>query len=105
MVWRLGRDVRRLSIGDAPSKANQRVRLSLYYWPRANTLVVTREWIATNDIDQIEYAGSSHWPMVDRPLEAADVVASFCERVRVGPTRRGTRASGYSKPMPGVLQS
>jgi hypothetical protein len=78
-MWSLGRDARRLSIGDAPGQAYLRVRPSLYYWSRASTTATSREWIAENEIAQLEFAGGSHWPTVDQPLEAGRVIASFFE--------------------------
>ncbi len=80
-MWSLGRDARRLSLGDAPGQAYLRVRPSLYYWSRATTTAATREWIAANDIAQHEFAGGSHWPTVDQPREVAHVMASFFEQV------------------------
>jgi hypothetical protein len=45
-MWPLGRDARRLSVGDAPGQAYLRVQPSLYYWSAKSTMPSTRDWIA-----------------------------------------------------------
>jgi hypothetical protein len=76
-LWPLGRDARRMSVGDAPSQAYRCVRPSLYYWSPANTAETTRRWIAKSDLDQHQFANASHWPTVDQPNETARAIASF----------------------------
>jgi pimeloyl-ACP methyl ester carboxylesterase len=73
----LGRDARRLSVGDAPGRAYRRVRPSLYYWSPASTAETTRHWLERSDLDCRRYADASHWPIVDQPDETARAIASF----------------------------
>jgi pimeloyl-ACP methyl ester carboxylesterase len=80
-MWRLGRDARRLSIGDAPGQAYRLVRPSLYYWSPASTPETTGHWIERSGLDHRCYANASHWPMVDQPDETASVIASFFDGI------------------------
>jgi pimeloyl-ACP methyl ester carboxylesterase len=80
-MWALGRDAKRMSIRDAPGQAYRCVRPSLYYWSSANTTETTRYWVSKSDIDQLQFAGASHWPMVDQPHETARAIASFFDGI------------------------
>ena len=80
-LWELGRDARRMSVGDAPGRAFRRVRPSLYYWSPANTAEATRRWIASSDLDQHQFKDSSHWPTVDQADETARIIASFFDGI------------------------
>jgi len=80
-MWELGRDARRASNADAPGQAYRRVRRSLYYWSPANTTATTRAWIAKNDLVQRQFSDASHWPMIDRPVDTARVIASFFSNI------------------------
>src|SRR5215510_6555331 len=73
-MWALGRDAKRLSIRDAPGQAYRRVHPSLYYWSSANTTEATRHWLSRSDINQLQFADVSHWPMVDQPDETARAI-------------------------------
>ena len=75
-MWSLGRDARRLSVGDTPGRAYLRVQPSLYYWSPDNTAENTREWIARSGIARRQFDGS-HWPMVDQPDVAAQAIRLF----------------------------
>lgn len=76
VMWSLGRDARRLSVGDTPGQAYLRVQPSLYYWSPDNTPESTREWIARSGIARRQFDGS-HWPMVDQPDAAAQAIRLF----------------------------
>ena len=80
-LWRLGRDARRMSIGDAPGQAYRRIRPSLYYWSPANTAETTRRWIAESDLDQQQFTNAGHWPTLDQPNETARVIAAFFDSI------------------------
>lgn len=75
-MWSLGRDARRLSVGDAPGQAYLRVRPSLYYWSPRNTADNTRGWIVRSGAAHDQFSGS-HWPTVDQPAVAAQAIQSF----------------------------
>lgn len=76
-MWALGRDARRLSIGDAPGRAYLRIRPSLYYWSPHNTAESTRDWIARNAMVNLEFTDASHWPTIDQPAVTAEAIQSF----------------------------
>lgn len=76
-MWTLGRDARRLSVGDAPGQAYLRVRPSHYYWSPASTVPTTRDWIAGNGLAQQQFADASHWPMIDQPFATAQAMLAF----------------------------
>lgn len=80
-LWQLGRDARRMSIGDAPGQAYRRIRPSLYYWSPANTAETTRRWIAESDLDQQQFANAGHWRTLDQPNETARVIAAFFDGI------------------------
>jgi pimeloyl-ACP methyl ester carboxylesterase len=86
-MWELGRDARRMSTGDAPGRAYQRVRPSLYYWSPANTAETTRRWIAKSDLDQRQLRFSPAAPRAN-PSRRSD-----CRRVPElpAPCRRAGR--------------
>jgi hypothetical protein len=70
-MWALGRDAKRMSIRDAPGQA----------YRCANTTETARYWVSKSDIDQLQFAGASHWPMVDQPHETARAIASFFDGI------------------------
>lgn len=76
-LWELGRDARRLSTDDAPGQAYRRLHPTRYYWSPANTAERTRQWIASSSLDQRQFTGAGHWPMVERPHETAREIAAF----------------------------
>jgi pimeloyl-ACP methyl ester carboxylesterase len=76
-MWSLGRDARRLSIGDAPGRAYLRIRPSLYYWSPLSTAENTRDWIAASGMAHLQFTDASHWPTVDRPAATARAIQSF----------------------------
>ena len=76
-MWTLGRDARRLSVGDAPGRAYLRVRPSLYYWSPHNTAESTRDWIARSGLASLEFTDASHWPTIDQPAVTAHAIQSF----------------------------
>jgi pimeloyl-ACP methyl ester carboxylesterase len=80
-MWRLGCDARRLSIGDAPGQAYRQIHPARHYWSPANTAQGTRHWIEASGIDQQQFTDASHWPMIDRPQETAQAIASFYENL------------------------
>jgi pimeloyl-ACP methyl ester carboxylesterase len=80
-MWTLGRDARRLSIGDAPGQAYLRIRPSLYYWSELSTVDRTRGWIAASGMAHRQFADASHWPMVDQPVATARAMQSFFDGI------------------------
>ena len=76
-MWSLGRDARRLSVGDAPGRAYLRVQPSLYYWSAKSTMPSTRDWIATSGLAHQQFTDASHWPMIDRPTTTAQAIQAF----------------------------
>jgi pimeloyl-ACP methyl ester carboxylesterase len=76
-MWTLGRDARRLSVGDAPGQAYLRVQSSLYYWSPHNTAESTRDWIARSGMANLQFTDASHWPTIDQPAETARAIQSF----------------------------
>lgn len=76
-MWNLGRDARRLCVGDAPGRAYLRIRPSLYYWSADSTVPSTRDWIVANGLPQSQFSGASHWPMVDQPAATAQAMQRF----------------------------
>ena len=76
-MWSLGRDARRLSVGDAPGRAYLRVRPSLYYWSVKSTMPSTRDWIANSGVAHQQFTDASHWPMIDRPTATAQAIQAF----------------------------
>jgi pimeloyl-ACP methyl ester carboxylesterase len=76
-MWNLGRDARRLSIGDAPGQAYLRVRPSLYYWSPHSTVERTQGWIAAAGMAHQQFADASHWPTVDQPAATARAIQAF----------------------------
>jgi len=76
-MWSLGRDARRLSVGDAPGRAYLRVRPSLYYWSAKSTMPSTRDWIATSGVAHQQFTDASHWPMIDQPSVTAQAIQAF----------------------------
>jgi pimeloyl-ACP methyl ester carboxylesterase len=82
-MWQLGRDARRLSVGDAPGQAYRRIRPTLYYWSPATTVETTARWIAASGIAQQQFANASHWPTIDQPRETARAIAAFFSRLSI----------------------
>jgi len=41
----------------------------------------TRDWIEAAGLDQQQFTDASHWPMIDRPQETAQAIASFYENL------------------------
>lgn len=80
-MWQMGRDARRLSVGDAPGRAYQRVHPSLYYWSPASTPETTARWIAQSNLEQRQFTNASHWPMIDQPVETAEAISAFFDRM------------------------
>jgi pimeloyl-ACP methyl ester carboxylesterase len=80
-MWELGRDARRLSVGDDPGRAYQRIRPSQYYWSRASTVDTTARWIEQAKLDQRQFSDASHWPMIDQPERTAGAIASFFQHL------------------------
>jgi pimeloyl-ACP methyl ester carboxylesterase len=76
-MWTLGRDARRLSIGDAPGQAYLRIRPSLYYWSALSTVESTRDWIAASGMGHQQFTDASHWPTIDQPAVTARAIQSF----------------------------
>jgi pimeloyl-ACP methyl ester carboxylesterase len=76
-MWSLGRDARRLSVGDAPGRAYLRVRPSIYYWSAKSTMPSTRDWIASNALTHQQFTDASHWPMIDQPTVTAQAIQVF----------------------------
>lgn len=76
-MWNLGRDARRLSVGDEPGRAYSRVRPSLYYWSAENTTESSRRWIEQSGLDHRKFTNASHWPMVDQPAATASAIDAF----------------------------
>jgi pimeloyl-ACP methyl ester carboxylesterase len=76
-MWSLGRDARRLSVGDAPGRAYLRVRPSLYYWSAKSTMPSTRDWIVSSGLAHQQYTDASHWPMIDQPSATAQAIQAF----------------------------
>ncbi len=83
-MWSLGRDARRLSIGDAPGRAYRRVRPSLYYWSAKSTMPSTRDWIANSGLAHQRFTDASHWPMIDQPSATAQAIQAFFRSSSVG---------------------
>jgi pimeloyl-ACP methyl ester carboxylesterase len=84
-LWQLGRDARRMSVGDAPGQAYRDVQPSLYYWSPANMAESTARWIVKFNLDRRQFTNASHWPTVDQPNATARAIASFYHRI--GATR------------------
>jgi pimeloyl-ACP methyl ester carboxylesterase len=76
-LWNLGRDAKRVSVGDAPGRAYLRIRPSLYYWSADSTEPGTRDWIIANGLPQSQFSDATHWPMIDRPAETAEAMQRF----------------------------
>lgn len=76
-MWSLGRDARRLSVGDAPGQAYLGVRPSLYYWSAKSTMPATRDWITHSGLVHQEFNDASHWPMIDQPTATAQAIQAF----------------------------
>jgi pimeloyl-ACP methyl ester carboxylesterase len=76
-MWHLGRDARRLSVGDGPGQAYRRARPSLYYWSESSTTAASRRWIAESGLDHRQFRDASHWPMIDQPEATANAIAAF----------------------------
>jgi pimeloyl-ACP methyl ester carboxylesterase len=76
-MWSLGRDARRLSVGDAPGRAYLGVRPSLYYWSAKSTMPATRDWIAHSGLEHQQFNDASHWPMIDQPSSTAQAIHAF----------------------------
>ena len=102
-LWQLGRDARRMSIGDAPGQAYRRIRPSLYYWSPANTAETTSRWIADSDFDRQQFANAGHWPTLDQPNETARAIAAFFDvmwAIRSGGSSRSHARSKSPGPLP-----
>lgn len=81
-MWHLGRDAKRVSVGDRPGQALAAVSVPiLYYWSPDNTAEATRDWIAASGIANRQFSGSSHWPSVDQPEDTAEVIMAFFDRI------------------------
>jgi len=76
-MWSLGRDARRLSVGDAPGRAYLGVQPTLYYWSAKSTMPSTREWIAHSGLVHQQFNDASHWPMIDQPTVTAQAIQVF----------------------------
>jgi pimeloyl-ACP methyl ester carboxylesterase len=76
-MWTLGRDARRLSVGDAPGQAYLRVRPSLYYWSPLTTADSTQGWIARSGIANLQFVNAGHWPTIEQPAATARAIQSF----------------------------
>lgn len=77
-MWELGRDAKRISVGDMPGREYQAVRApTFYYWSPENTSATTRAWIAATNIANRQFTGAGHWPMVERPEQTAEEIANF----------------------------
>lgn len=76
-MWSLGRDARRLSVGDAPGRAYLGVRPSLYYWSAKSTMPSTRDWIMNSGLPHQQFTDASHWPMIDQPSVTAQAIQAF----------------------------
>jgi pimeloyl-ACP methyl ester carboxylesterase len=80
-MWELGRDARRMSVGDSPGRAYQRIHPSQYYWSRASTVATTARWIEQAGLDQRQFSDAGHWPMIDQPERTAGAIASFFQNL------------------------
>jgi pimeloyl-ACP methyl ester carboxylesterase len=77
-LWRLGRDAAAASRDDALGAAYRALRCpTLYYWGAASTTEATRRYLRDHAIVNQEFTGSSHWPTVDIPDEAGNVIGEF----------------------------
>ena len=77
-MWRLGRDVRKIGIGNwFGNRFRGLDQPSLYYWSKSSTPESTQAWIVEAGIPNEIYEGAGHWPMVDEPLATADRIGQF----------------------------
>lgn len=57
---------------------------TLYYWGEADQPEHRRTYIETNDLLEMRYPGSGHWPMIDQPLRCSSDIAGFLGEVSEG---------------------
>lgn len=84
-MWRLGRDAKRISVGDGPGQAFAAVPVpTLYYWSPDNTPKTTRDWIAASGLANRRFSESSHWPSIDQPAATAGAIMEFFDSLCPG---------------------
>ena len=77
-MWNLGRDARRVSVGDAVGRAYRALDVpTLYYWGLATTSERTREFIESSSLPNRRYEVESHWPTVASPAATATAIGDF----------------------------
>lgn len=82
-MWHLGRDAKRISVGNRLGEAFQQLpQPKLYYWSEESTPAATQEWIARSEIPNRVYEGAGHWPMVDQPDATARQIGDFFDQIR-----------------------
>ena len=83
-MWALGRDAKRISVGDEPGRSyKEMAQPSLYFWSKESTPKATRAWIEQSGIDHQIYTGAGHWPTIDQPEVTATAIAGFFDKVLV----------------------
>lgn len=81
-MWRLGCDVRRLSIDDAPGLIYLSIPApSRYYWNVENVPLRTVDWIKSAAVPNLTFTGASHWPMIEIPADTAKAIGRFFENL------------------------
>jgi pimeloyl-ACP methyl ester carboxylesterase len=77
-MWSLGRDAKRVSVGDAVGHAYRALKVpNLYYWSEATTPARTRQFIGAHSIPNRRYAAASHWPTIADPEATANAIVEF----------------------------
>lgn len=81
-MWNLGRDARRISVGNEPGQSyKETAQPKLYFWSEESTPKTTRAWIEQSGIDNQIYTGAGHWPTIDQPEMTAKSIGDFFDKV------------------------